>query len=391
MYSFLWRKLVWQLDTLSGYAQYPFRRRELLDLMSRSMGSVNIETTNICNADCIFCAYQYQERPTGVQDMALTRKIIDEFVECGGGSVQFTPTVGDPLVDKHILERIRYARSKPEVTWIHIYSNLISLDRFDVDEFMTSGLTSLTVSTSGLDEEMYQRLYRSKMYKKVIANIKLLARENNKRGKPMKIMVDMRVDKPMREITKYPDYLEVVELLGAENMLCKFRYDSWAGKIKQEQLSGNMKLRKGKPHITPCSELFGGPMVYWDGKVGACNCRDVNASELIIGDVTRDHLGDIYFGEELKKLREEFLTDKRRDLCRNCTQYNNLTHLLKHSSKWFLPAGPSPYYAKARPVGARSSGVSLKVIGDDHAEGACCSSHDDHQAHAHDEPVAVKN
>jgi MoaA/NifB/PqqE/SkfB family radical SAM enzyme len=245
---------------------------------------------------------------------------------------------------------------------------------------MTSGLTSLVVSTSGLQEEMYERLYRSKMYKKVIANIKLLARENIRRGKPIKMMIDMRVDRPMREITAYPDYLEVVELLGAENMLCKFRYDSWAGKITQEELSGNMKLRGNRrPHVTACSEMFGGPMVYWDGKVGACNCRDVNASELIIGDVKKDHLGDIYFGAELKRLRDEFMTDKRKELCRNCTQYNNLTHLLKPSSKGYLPTGPSPYYAKARPITARSGGgFSLPILPDDAGE------HSHAHAHAHD-------
>ena len=193
------------------------------------------------------------------------------------------------------------------------------------------------------------------------------------------MMVDMRVDRPIREITQYPDYLEVVELLGTENMLCKFRYDSWGGKIKKEQLSGNMKLRRNiRPHITPCSEMFWGPMVYWDGKVGACNCRDVNASELITGDVTKNHLGDIYFGAELKRLREEFMTDKRKELCRNCNQYNNLTHLLKRGSKHYLPAGPSPYYDKVKPIGPRAGGISLPVLGTEAAGGACCSDGEEH-------------
>lgn len=94
-----------------------------------------------------------------------------------------------------------------------------------------------------------------------------------------------------------------------------------------------MKLRSHNrlthPRISPCTELFSGPIVYWDGKVGACGCRDVNARELIIGDANKDHIVDIWFGEEIRKIRAEFLTSKVRDICRTCTHYNNLSLYLR--------------------------------------------------------------
>jgi radical SAM protein with 4Fe4S-binding SPASM domain len=70
-------------------------------------------------------------------------------------------------------------------------------------------------------------------------------------------------------------------------------------------------------------------MIYWDGRVGACGCRDVNASELIIGDVAKSHLSDIWFGAEIAKLRQEFLTADVKEICRRCTHYNNLSLYLR--------------------------------------------------------------
>ena len=41
----------------------------------------------------------------------LFKKIIHEYVEIGGGDLGLGPTVGDPLADKYIIERIKFART----------------------------------------------------------------------------------------------------------------------------------------------------------------------------------------------------------------------------------------------------------------------------------------
>ena len=337
MVKIILRKLFYELDRVCGLFQFPFRRKILLERLASSMPMLVLETTNICNANCIFCGYQYQERPTGLMDMGLFKKAIDEFVECGGGSLGFTPTVGEPLLDGFILERIRYARSKPQITSIGMYSNFISLDRISISELLKSGLTSLTVSTSGLEHGMFERIYRSKMYKNVVANIITFGKENNALGRPINFSVDMRVDRSLKEVTSYPDYVEVSSLIGVENVGVKFQFDSWGGRITPNQLGGAMKIR-ARQHlsISPCCELYSGPMVYWDGKVGACGCRDLNASELIIGNLTKTHLADIWFGVCLVRLREEFMTNKRPDICRNCTHYNNVALLLTRKNRNYL-------------------------------------------------------
>lgn len=327
------RKVRWEADKLAGMARYPFLRKEIESRLSSSFPGLQVETTNICNADCIFCAYQFQERPTGVMSTDLFRKIIDEYAEMGGGTLGLTPTVGDPLVDKHLVERIRYARSKPQITGIGMYSNMISLNRIGAEDLVHSGVTEVMVSISGLDEEMYVRVYRSQMYKQVLSNIRTFAAANKAAGNPVDFRIDMRVDRPLREVLDYPDYREIAELIGPDKIGVKFRYDDWSGRITPEQLKGDMKIRSRLPaRISPCTELYSGPMVYWDGRVGACGCRDLNASELIIGDVSRKHLGEIWFGEEIRRLREEFTSKKIKPICDTCKHYNNLSLWAKPSN-----------------------------------------------------------
>jgi hypothetical protein len=156
----------------------------------------------------------------------------------------------------------------------------------------------------------------------------------------------------------------MVALMGRENIGMKFRYDSWSGRITEGQLSGNMKLRSPflAPKTSVCAVLYNGPMVYWDGKVGGCGCRDLNASELIIGDVTKDHLGDIWFGDEIKKLRDEFMTDRRRPICDSCTHYAGLSNLLRPSRSHALPTQPSPYLQRASRAAPARKVVSLPVL-----------------------------
>jgi len=342
----LLRKLQYELTSVAALGKFYVKKNALLEQMRLSMPMLSIEPTNICNANCTFCAYQYQERPTGVMSMELFRKVVDEYCSCGGGPLGMTPTVGEPFVDPHLLERIAYARARSEITTIGIYSNMIRLDAVGAEQLVESGLDSLTVSASGFDPDMYERIYRSTRYAQMLENVFHFAEVNNAAGRPVDFKVDMRIDQPWAEVRATEDFQRVAAVVGEANIIHKFRYDNWAGKIQEGDLSGNMQLRKPsslrRPRISPCSELYSGPMVYWDGRVGACGCRDVNASELIIGDANEDHLAKIWMGAELARLRKEFLTDKVRDICKSCTHYNNLAHLLRPDAAAALEATTRP-------------------------------------------------
>src|SRR4030042_5208084 len=71
---------------------------EVRKRLESSPGSLAIEPINICNANCIFCAYQYQKRPKQRMADRVFEKAIRDYVELGGGDLYLAVVVGDPLL-----------------------------------------------------------------------------------------------------------------------------------------------------------------------------------------------------------------------------------------------------------------------------------------------------
>jgi MoaA/NifB/PqqE/SkfB family radical SAM enzyme len=326
--SYINSKVISTLNNIKyNLISYINKKKIITDLKKKLLG-INIETTNICNANCIFCAYQFQSRKTGIMDLEMYKKIIRTYSSLGGGDIGLTPTVGEPLADKHIVERIKFARNFKNIKKIGFYSNLISLEKFDLIELINSGISDIAVSTSGFSEEMYEQIYRSSQYKRMYRNLKNLVIENNKFNNPINIVVDMRSNRSINETINLPDYKELLKYLPVSKFFYKFRYDDWAGKIKQSDLNGTMKLRGSmnllKIRFSPCTEYFSGPMIYWNGDVGICGCRDVDAKDLIIGNLTENNFDKIWYNQKHLELIKKFHVDTPL-ICKSCTHYNNIS------------------------------------------------------------------
>lgn len=153
---------------------------------------LHLELTNLCNADCVFCPYRFQERSIGFMSREIFDKAVDDYISEGGGSVFLTPVVGDALIHRDVLDYVRDLRSHPEIDRIAVTCNCIMVDRFGADAVIQSGITQLIVSITGFDEEMYQRVYRSKQYKRVPRNVLALLDANRRAGDPVNIVERMR-------------------------------------------------------------------------------------------------------------------------------------------------------------------------------------------------------
>src|SRR5215212_10032855 len=72
---------------------------------------VQIESTNICNAKCVFCPRDEMGRKQGVMDMTLFRKIVDECAALRIEHVRMH-NYGEPFVDRSLVEKVRYAKDR---------------------------------------------------------------------------------------------------------------------------------------------------------------------------------------------------------------------------------------------------------------------------------------
>jgi len=101
---------------------------------------LHLELTNLCNANCVFCPYQFQTREVQFMSDEVFYKAVQDYVSIGGGSVGLTPIVGDALIDPKFLDRARYLRSLPQVDRIWLTTNCILLDRFGIEPVLQSGI-----------------------------------------------------------------------------------------------------------------------------------------------------------------------------------------------------------------------------------------------------------
>ena len=320
------RVLTRKLDSLRG--RFVGHLEETLDSMAIRPFQLHLELTNICNALCIFCPYQFQKRPFEVMSDEVFHLAVSQYHDIGGGSVGLTPIVGDALVDPAFLERVRYLRSLPRIDRIFVTTNAIALDRYPTEEVLESGLTAVYISTAGFERESYNRIYRSTIrgaYDRMRDNVTALVKKNTELGKPATITIGIRTDRPLQDVMKDPDMQPILE----HDPLIDFtwRYQNGGGLITRELLPAAMKLRPLPVMEEACSRLYDGPIVLPDGKVLACSCiAAMDALEdLKIGDIHEEMLSRIWRGKRMRDLRDQFQAcGKLNATCSNCSSYSNL-------------------------------------------------------------------
>lgn len=305
-------------------------------MMEHKFINFGVETTNICNANCSFCGYRFMQRPKKVMPWEVYEKAVREFAKAGGGWLNFTPTVGDPLVDKRLIEKIEFADQLPEIAGTFLYTNGILLHRFDTDRLLRSGLKRLAISTFIGGREGYKRYYGKDKYGQVVQNIINVARRNRELASPVKITLHLRVEGDKRTWYDTDVYRTLADLIGEENIDYLDTYDAWGGLIKKEDIPEATELEEPLPvevkARSPCFELYRRVHILADGKVGACVCVDLEG-EIKIGDIGEQSLDEIWHGEALAAYRREWVKGNLPKVCRNCTRYTGVDDFIKDNRK----------------------------------------------------------
>jgi MoaA/NifB/PqqE/SkfB family radical SAM enzyme len=294
-----------------------------------------IETTNICNADCIFCAYQYQENfreSQGVMSDTIFERSINQFKEMGGQKISFTPIVGDPLVDRKIIERVKYAKDKGFK--VFFFTNGILFNRMDIESFIKTGIDSISLSSGPFDKDTYEKIYRTGegQYEELIQGLKKFLKIRNELNAKLKFDILFRSSIPYKDLIELPDYKnEILPLMNEEDRKSVYvqtkGFDTWGDQIRKEDLEGIMDVAQ-TPLIKrrPCALTFE-MTVLWDGKVRACAFRYAKTENrdgddgLLIGDLNKSTLKNMWLGPEVRDLRRSFVEGKLPPVCQTCTMY----------------------------------------------------------------------
>ena len=291
-----------------------------------------IEPTNICNSNCIFCAYQFQDRlrrGRGFMSPELYKKALDGYERLGGHKwLYICSLVGEPLLDPGIIEKIY--RAKQRGFFVTIFTNGIMLNKVDAARLLKSGIDEIVVSTAPFDEKSYISLCRNKSYKDVLEGTARLLKERNLSDSRCIISIAFRSHISFKKIIDLPDYKNLILPLLRDNEKRSVYecsrikdFDNWGGQIRKKDLIGIMDLaRPPLFKFRPCIRTFS-VVVWYDGKVRGCDCRfaDTERDELYLGDLNKDPLEGIWRGKPMKDLRRKFSQGRLPKVCRSCTMY----------------------------------------------------------------------
>ena len=132
---------------------------------------IQLQTVDGCNASCSMCPYssKKRERPVSYMEPELYEKIITEVKNVGTVRV-FAPMLqSEPLLDPHIVDRIRQTKEKlGEKVVVGIVTNGSPLTSTRTQALIEAGIDRIEISIDAVDEETFQKL----RLKKIRFNIK---------------------------------------------------------------------------------------------------------------------------------------------------------------------------------------------------------------------------
>jgi radical SAM protein with 4Fe4S-binding SPASM domain len=245
----------------------------------------------------------------------------------GSTSLAFNVTIGDPLLDPHLLERARYVtRTYPQFGSLGFVTTLQWLHRFPITEFWDSGITWMAISATLSGRERYAEFFGVDKYDQMMANLLTVIEENKRRERKIGYFINIKpTNETVEAVLNHPDFQRIHGMveqdLVAEAKSRGAYVDDWQGAVK---LPPYLKKRPLYPRaFRPCVQLFSGMIVHSNGNIGACNCRDFEAnSELILGNIKDSTLAELWSGEELARLRSDWRRkNKVPGICKTCRHY----------------------------------------------------------------------
>ena len=260
---------------------------------------VQIESTNICNAKCVFCPRDEMHREQGVMDMALFRKIADECAALASRTCGCTTTARrSPTAS--LVEKVRYAKS---IGIREVGTDLERLadHRAAARGMVDAGLDAINISMDAAGKEVFESTRLGLNYDKVVANVERLIRIRDEAGKrrPKLILSFVRQNNSAEEQHFIAHWRKKADKIHVTDL------HNWAGTLNQES---DVRFPCYRPWLTFT--------VLWDGRVSLC-CADFDGRE-VLGDLRTSTIKDIWNGPAYRKVRRAHLDHGGPSICQSC-------------------------------------------------------------------------
>ena len=269
---------------------------------------IQIESTNICNAKCVFCPRDDMHRKQGVMTVDLFTKIVDEAADLGITHVR-VHNYGEPFVDRKLVEKVRYAKQRG-IKEVGMISNGSLINEEVARGMIEAGLDAINISVDASGKDVFESTRIGLKYDKVIANIERIVRIRAELGKkrPKLILSFVRQNNSSDEQAFIEHWRKIADKIHVTDL------HNWGGTLNRES---DVNYPCYRPWLTFT--------VLWDGRVSLC-CADFDG-KTILGDMNTSTIQDIWNAEPYRNARREHLESGGPDVCRSCDLPRKDSHL----------------------------------------------------------------
>jgi MoaA/NifB/PqqE/SkfB family radical SAM enzyme len=142
---------------------------------------INLELSNRCQLEWLFCSRQLSKRPLGDLSLSPAEAILREAVKREGIAIRFSGW-GEPLLHPKVREIVKLA--KDHLLRIKLYTNVLLLDSALLEAFIELGLDEIQFYFQGLNKEQYLFHRRKSDYELLTNNITSAAKVKGERKRP---------------------------------------------------------------------------------------------------------------------------------------------------------------------------------------------------------------
>jgi MoaA/NifB/PqqE/SkfB family radical SAM enzyme len=280
-----------------------------------------VDPSNLCNFRCRYCPTGNRDlirktgRYQGNLDFNLFKKIIDDLKEFSQPvKVLRLYKEGEPLVNPHFPDMIRYAKDSKRILRIDTTTNGALLKPKLNRQIVEAGLDQINISVNGVSSEQIYKYTNTRIdFQQYVGNIRDLYEHKGNCEVYIKAIEELLSSEEREKFLDiFGDIADRIYLEHLSPAWPEFKFDG----IEMKFTSGHY----GQPIIPKqvCPYIFYIMVINSDGKTSLC-VGDWK-HQLGYGDVSKQSVKDIWLGDIINSHRIAHLEDRRGDnsFCKAC-------------------------------------------------------------------------
>ena len=286
-----------------------------------------VDPASVCNFKCKFCPTGNPEmikdtgRWQGVMNFDLYKKVVDDLKEFDAPlKVLRLYKEGEPFLNKHLADMVRYAKESGSVNYIDTTTNGYLLAPEKIKPIFDAGLDKINISVDGMSDDQFLEFTGVKVdFEKYVENIHKLYDIKGDCEIVIKIAGDYLTEEEKKRF--YDTFGNYADRIFIENIA-----PCWPEFGVEDRLGVN--ISKGiydQPigDVNTCPYIFYSISVNSDGSVSLCFLDW--AHKLLIGDLRRQSLKEIWESDALFQHQIRHLRGKREEnpVCAQCGQLSH--------------------------------------------------------------------